>query len=111
MATQHSQEWLVPRKSLARGGRLIRESFSSIMGRLAGDLEIHDQLELVFDLEEADGYDGGEGFFHSGVIFFAEGHALFVELHDLLGQLVGFGVGHGGEIVGVVGDDGQLYRR
>jgi hypothetical protein len=54
-------------------------------GEVGGDLQVHNQLELVFYLEKADGYDGGEGFLHRGVVFFAEGHAFLVELDGLLG--------------------------
>src|SRR5215469_13510764 len=78
-------------------------------GQIRSNLQIDEQLNLVFHLKEAHHENRRQRLFHEIVVLSAKGHPLIVEGHHSLCQLVSLLVRHGQKIGRVLLDNGELF--
>src|SRR5215471_4076513 len=86
---------------------LFRWSFLND-GQVRGDLEIHQQLSLILELEKTDNENSGKSLFEKIVVFFAQDLTLVIEFQCASCQLIGFLIAHGEKIPGVILNQGEL---
>ena len=78
-------------------------------GQIRSNLQIDEQLNLVFHLKEAHHENRRQRLFHEIVVLAAKGHPLIVEGHHSLCQFVSLFVRHGQKIGRVLLNDGELF--